>query len=218
VGRLDHGTNFYAASVLRDSPFGTVIWGWATEARSLEWSVSVDWAGMLTLPRALSMRTDGTVASFPLPTMEKLRTSQAEVVRHGSGVVRASGLPAQSEIRLDLDNGPSRPTVLARIRFGPSEHLDIGIDWSSGVVSIDRSHASADPRATGDTASFTEPGCFASASLQLTAYLDGSILELFTNSGRCATVRMYPTSPPPWSLEVQGINQGDNVDCWLLSS
>lgn len=218
VGRLDCGANFYAASVLRSSPFGVVVWGWATEARSAEWCVEADWAGMLTLPRSITMRSDGTVASQPLPALVALRRDRVQLVRDASGDLLAPDLTAQTELRLVLAGGPERSPVRARMRFGSDEHLDVTIDWRSGIATIDRSCASLDPRAHRGSVSFAEPLCATGASLTITAYFDGSIVELFTNSGRCATVRMYPTSPPPWGLELLGTTADDRIECWSLGT
>lgn len=216
VGRLDHGRNFYAASVLRDSPFGPLAWGWATEGRSANWCVAADWSGMLTLPRRLSLRPDGTVASSPLPVMTSLRRESVGIDRGSAARLRSTGLSAQAEIRLELCAAARRAPVTARLRFSAAEHLDITIDFAAGTVSIDCSAASADPRAHRDSAYFTEPLCAQGAPVTLTAYLDGSILELFTSSGRCATVRMYPTSPPPWHVDVDGSLMDDDLRCWVL--
>ena len=35
-------------------------------------------------------------------------------------------------------------------------------------------------------------------------FMDGSILELFVPDGPAFTVRMYPTTPPPWRVELSG--------------
>ena len=217
VGRLDHGANFYAASVLRSSPYGPLVWGWATEGRSDDWCVEADWAGMLTLPRCISMRLDGTVASHPLPALIALRHDQVELNREPSGDLVAQGLPGQAELRLDLAPGPERAPVRATLRFGSDEHFDITVDWVSGTVTVDRSCASADPRAHRGAVAFPEPLCAAGARLTLIAYVDGSIVEVFTNSGRCATVRVYPTAPPPWRLEVLGSKVDDHISCWSLN-
>jgi beta-fructofuranosidase len=218
VGRLDHGANFYAASVLRSSPSGPIVWGWATEGRSDDWCVEADWSGMLTLPRAISMRPDGSVASHPLPAMVTLRNDQVELVRDASGDLIAPDLPAQAEFCLDLGAGPVRAPVRVRMRFASDEHLDMTVDWSSATVTLDRSCASVDPRAHQSAVSFVEPRCAEGLRLTISVYIDGSIVELFTNSGRCATVRMYPTSPPPWRLEILGNALDDHITCWSLRS
>jgi beta-fructofuranosidase len=53
ISPFDEGPDFYAASALRDSPEGTLIWGWATEARDCSWCIEDGWSGMLTLPRVV---------------------------------------------------------------------------------------------------------------------------------------------------------------------
>lgn len=216
VGRLDHGANFYAASVLRSSPYGPIVWGWSTEGRSDDWCVEADWSGMLTLPRSIFMRPDGTVATDPLPAMVTLRSDHVELVRDSSGDLGTPKLSAQAELHLDLGAGPARPPVRARLRFGSDEHLDISVDWSRGTVTVDRSCASVDPRAHRGAVSFVEPRCAEGVRLTISVYVDGSIIELFTNSGRCATVRMYPTSPPPWRLEILGSTLDDHINCRSL--
>ena len=64
-----------------------------------------------------------------------------------------------------------------------------------GRIVVDRTSASLDPRATSDSFAFADP-----ADGELRGFFDGSVLELFTSSGRAATARVYPTSPPPWSV------------------
>ncbi len=54
--------------------------------------------------------------------------------------------------------------------------------------------------------------------LALRWFVDGSVGELFTGSGRVATFRFYPTSPPPWTLEVDGVTAADVVRVWRLRS
>ncbi len=51
VSVVDHGTNFYAASALRDSRFGPLIFGWVTEGREeVRWRRS--WLGRSTFAAA----------------------------------------------------------------------------------------------------------------------------------------------------------------------
>lgn len=41
-------------------------------------------------------------------------------------------------------------------------------------------------------------------SVELRVFLDGSVLEVFTSTGRAATCRLYPLAPPPWGLRSEG--------------
>lgn len=217
IGRLDHGSNFYAASVLRESPFGPLVWGWATEARSPQWCAEVDWSGMITLPRVLSLRADGTVASSPVPAMSLLRTQPLELARQSPSRYGVSGVPSQAEIHLDLPAPLGSKLVTVRIRFSVQEYLEIVVDVEAGVVRVGTDHASEDPRAFGQSISVDIAQDDRASTFSLTAYLDGSILELFAGAGHCATVRMYPTAPPPWSFEIEGELAGTDVHCWSLA-
>lgn len=216
IGRLDEGTNFYAASVMRSSSFGPLVWGWATEARSVDWCAEVDWSGMITLPRVLSLRADGTVASAPLPAMSLLRTKELEVAAPRPGELNVAGVPAQVEIRLSLPARTRAKLVTVRMRFSMDEYLEIAIDRRSGLVVFDVSHASTDARATSQHFSMNIERDDSESGFMFVMYVDGSILELFTGSGRCATVRMYPTAPPPWTLDIEGDLIGANLRCWSL--
>ncbi len=88
----------------------------------------------------------------------------------------------------------------------------MAVDADRGTVLIDRGQASMDPRAIGGVISISD--AFA-ANATVRAFVDGSVVELFTSAGRAATVRFYPTSPPPWSLEVLG-GATDSVRIWHL--
>lgn len=221
LSRVDVGSNFYAASALRDSEVGPVIWGWATEGRSADWAAEADWSGLLTLPRVVSLADDGRLESAPLPGLTSLREAPARALAgtdKGRSTFRA--LPAQFEAELLLaahHGGEPDPTRLS-LRCGHYEHLDVVVDWRTGRATVDRDHASRDPRAHGGSYAFDEPVIRASGTLALRWFVDGSVSELFTGSGRCSTVRFYPTSPPPWDLELSGLNSDDSVEVWPLSA
>lgn len=186
---VDHGPNFYAASVLRESPHGPVMWGWATEGRTADRCREDGWSGMLTLPRAVALRPDGALASTPVPGLAGLRVEPAgrDVPDH------LDGLGAQLEFLL---RGPGA----IRLCCGPGEYLEVAVD-AAGRVTVDRDHASTDPGADRGVVVVDGAG---PPSGDVRGYVDGSILELFLPGGEVATVRFYPTGPPPWRLERVG--------------
>lgn len=197
---VDRGPNFYAASVMPESPLGPLMWGWATEGRAWNWCEADGWSGTLTLPRLVSLRPDGSLASAPLPALSSLRTSPEGRPVDGE----LDGLPAQLEFALDASaaSGPCR----LRLRFGAEEYLDIIVDAVAGTVVVDREHASADPRADGgvSAASGLDGLRNRAGEGSVRGFMDGSILELFVPDGPAFTVRMYPTTPPPWRVELSG--------------
>lgn len=205
VTAVDAGPDFYAASVLRDSPHGAIMWGWAREARDYSWCVEDGWSGALTLPRLVTPHVDGRLLQVPSPGIDGLRATKTPRLVDDLG---ADDLSAQLEIEATASRGA--PLQL-RLRFGPEEHLDIVLDADLSSVRIDRDRASLDPRAVGGVVSITE--AFTDQAT-IRVYLDGSLLEVFTSAGHAATLRCYPTTPPPWSLEV---SPGHTVRVWPMS-
>lgn len=207
VHLFDEGPDFYAASALRDSPAGTLVWGWATEARDYSWCIDDGWSGLLTLPRVVRPHPTGRLTVAPLPALADLRQGGGRTVGH-HGV---DGLPAQLELEATVEQG--LPLII-RVRFSSQEYLQIGADRNRGVVEIDRSRASTDPRAIGGTIHITD-AFENNGAADIRVFLDGSILEVFTSGGRVATVRCYPTAAPPYRVEVTG-GGAEAVRLWRL--
>ncbi len=212
VDRYDHGGCLYAASALRESPYGPIVWGWVTEARSPQWATEGGWSGMLSLPRAVSWE-GGRLRSRPLPAMASLRLAE-HVIDGGPDHAAVRGLGAQAEIELSLAPG-SAGTEL-RLLFSESERVTIEVDRDRGAVTIDTTRASSDQRSSGAVRTWIEPTLAAGNAFEVRAFLDGSVIEVFTSSGTCATVRAYPVAAPPWSVETDA-RGGIGVRAWELS-
>lgn len=191
---VDHGTNFYAASALRDSPFGPVLFGWITEGRSPSRWQEAGWAGALTLPRQVWLGTDSTLRSAPVPTIDRLRVGD--------------GAPADgAEVGAQCEIVVPSPTGRVRLHFGPDEHLDIGCDADTNSVTVDRARAGTFTHCHGGdvTAASADDAFDATADRPAARiFVDGSTVEVFTSAGRVLTTRIYPASPPPWRLEAPG--------------
>src|SRR5262249_32779114 len=74
-GVMDYG-NYYAPNCLADASGRRILWGWVNGFKG-----GLGWNGCLTLPRVLSLASDGTLRQRPAPEVAKLRTSPAEFVR-----------------------------------------------------------------------------------------------------------------------------------------
>jgi beta-fructofuranosidase len=201
IARLDHGPNFYAASVQRD---GGLLWGWITEGRDSEWANETDWSGLISLPRTTQLTEEGRLATYPVESLVSLRSAELPV--DGDQI----SVPAQFEVEATLSRGAG-----LTLRCSDDEHLDLTVDWDTGAVTIDRTHASRDPRAHRDTHTFTDEEILTSGTLTLRWFVDSSVTELFTSTGHSATTRFYPTTPPPWTLTTTGPIE---VKVWSLTS
>ncbi|MCL2514969.1 MAG: glycoside hydrolase family 32 protein [Microbacteriaceae bacterium] len=189
---VDDGHDFYAPSVLREGSYGPLLFGWIREGRDEAWWQEEGWSGAISLPRRAWLATDRggamRLGTEPHPAVSTLRASSA---------LPADGaaLPAQAEIVVPVACGR------VRLRFGEEEWVDIELDGDADTVSIDTDHASVDPRARGGRA--VAAAAFDEGSSRPVAriFLDGSVLEVFTSSGRALTTRVYPRSGAGWSVE-----------------
>jgi beta-fructofuranosidase len=186
--RVDHGSNFYAASVLRSSPHGPIMFGWMPEACEAALWRKRGWAGVISLPRVLDLGSRGELLSDPVPALSSLRV---DAVPADSAVTSSPSF----ELRLPHVSGT------ARIEFGPQERLEIAVDLVAGLVVIDRDHASVDPRVHRGVMRIPDAFDEVRASDAVRVFVDGSCVEVFTSGGRVASTRVYPSSPPPWSVE-----------------
>ncbi|WUJ75468.1 glycoside hydrolase family 32 protein [Kribbella soli] len=188
--RVDHGTNFYAASAMRESRFGPLLFGWLPEGRDRPgWNDG--WAGVISLPRVVWLGADSSLRSAPVPTMDTLRTD-------------SPGSTAQLEIVVPDASGR------VVVHFSDEEYLTFELD--ADTFAIDRSHASVAPYAHGGRMEVADAFDPASDRPAARIFLDGSVVEAFTSAGRVLSTRVYPTAPPPWRIEAPA-----NTQCWGLA-
>lgn len=195
--RVDHGSNFYAASGQQKSRFGPLVYGWLTEGRDRAgWD---GWAGAISLPRTVWMGSDGSLRSAPVPTADTLRCGAATPADGAT-------IGPQTEIAV-----PS-PCGRVAVWFDDRHWLEIGLDGTTGIATVDRRQASADPYAHRSVMS--APGAFDLDSRRPAAriFLDGSVVEVFTSAGRVFSTRVYPNSAAGWRLEAP-----PDAWCWELS-
>jgi beta-fructofuranosidase len=113
---------------------------------------------------------------------------------------------------VDLDPGATFELVC---RETPARRERTVVRYDGEAVVLDRSAASLDPRVEGGEARMPVAG----DGLALSAYVDGSVVELFANERRCLTGRVYPTRDDAAGLTV-GTTGGDaraDVDVWRLA-
>jgi beta-fructofuranosidase len=211
---LDHGPDLYAPALLHAPDGRWLLWGWSWEARDQQWSHEAGWAGVLTVPRELSLTENGTVRQQPASEVLGYR---------GRKVVHATGWSAADDLgavgtAFDL-TARVRPRSDApcglRLETAPGEHLDIVVDPVASELVVDRDHASLDPRA--HMGRYRIPLSGQRRSVDFRVIVDGSIVEVFLDSGESLTVRCYPTGPTPWRLRAFGEPE-HIVDVWELDA
>ena len=197
---VDHGTNFYAPSALRDSRFGPLLFGWVTEGRPMARWTEAGWAGALSLPRQVWLGADNTLRSAPVPSVAGLRIGNVAPAADAM-------VGAQCEIVV--------PTASGRVRlhFGEAEHLDLNFNADANSLTVDRTTASTDSDAHGGTATAQDAFDDTSGRPAARIFVDGSVIEVFTSAGQVLTTRVYPVSPPPWRVEAP-----EGCEVWALAA
>uniref|UniRef100_UPI00069E9F5E glycoside hydrolase family 32 protein n=1 Tax=Streptomyces sp. SBT349 TaxID=1580539 RepID=UPI00069E9F5E len=203
--RLDHGPDFYAPALLHAPDGRWLLWGWSWEARDERAAKEAGWAGVLTLPREITLTPDGRTRQTPARELEGLRTGTPLQARHTARPGREGSLGTTervSELRVTARFGRDAAWGL-RLAGDDGERLDLVI--RRGRLTIDRGHASRDPRAHVGTYGMPLPQAAPGRTVELRLLLDHTILELFTDSGETLTLRCYPTGDGPWTLLSRGL-------------
>jgi beta-fructofuranosidase len=196
-GELDLGGHYYAPQSFVDERGRRLMWGWLWEGRSGEAQRTAGWAGVMSLPRVLSLRPDGQLGMVPAPEVEVLRGKHQHhanmalplAPRQATETMQGEAL----EIRAVFAPGAGAPYGL-HLRRAPEgvEQTSVVYDPQTRTLAIDRNRASLDPATQHDTRSCPlELGPVEPLTLRI--FLDHSVVEVFANERACLTSRIYPT-------------------------
>ncbi len=210
VGSLDDGGHFYAPQVFLDGADRRVMFGWSWEGRSREAQVAAGWAGALTLPRVLSLDSGGGLRMEPHPLCNRLYRFQRAVKSSPLGEalnkeIAEAGIAGNAG-RLDITIEPAdaRELVLS-FYASPDGREETRLVWNREPEQlwVDRAKASlseSQERTVHRTSLTRAKG----ESLQLTLYLDRSLVEIYANGTCCLTTRIYPTLRDSLGISLKG--------------
>ncbi|MDI7275806.1 MAG: glycoside hydrolase family 32 protein [Anaerolineae bacterium] len=191
--RLDHGPDYYAPITQLDPAGRRILWGWSWEGRSPAAQEAAGWAGVMALPRILSLRPDGDLGIAPAPELAALRGRHRQL---GGGAVDDAEEFDVSGERLEIlaEFEPQAREVGLRLRRSPGgeEETLVYYDPKSSRLVVDRERASLDPAAYAGV----HGGPLAlgrDEPLRLHLFLDHSILEVYANERVSLTERIYPS-------------------------
>ncbi len=212
AGILDYGS-FYAAKTQLDKAGNRILWGWITEARPVAEHKAAGWAGVMSLPRTLSVAEDGRLRIGVAGAVNALRGQEQKL---DASANEASALQQIDAMRIEQCCGE----ILCKLRAGagPFELALCGQDTSAAWVTIEynRGHArqvSVDGRVL--------PGSLdAGGGLELHIYVDGSVLEIFVNGQIAWTKRFYPAGNTAQSMRLQcsaGVAGIERLSVWQMT-
>jgi beta-fructofuranosidase len=204
-GRVDFGSSAYAQKTMEDEKGRRIWWAWLREKRISEAQVTAGWAGVMSLPKLLTLRKDGLLGIEPVPELEVLRRDHKKISGHNiepNGPLVLKGVGGDCvEIEVEIDLGDAHQAgVRVRAAADGSEQTVIGYDRDKQELFSDTTGSSTDP-ATASGLGFRrnrgiESGQLILAKgepLRLRVYVDASVIETFANGRTSISDRVYPT-------------------------
>jgi beta-fructofuranosidase len=195
AGLVDGSDLYYAAKSFLGQGGRRILWGWLREARTEAAQRQAGWAGVMSLPRVLSLGSEDSLQIDPIPELRMLRGKHFEF--GGSEV--SSLLPIEEirggtlEIRLKAELRDARQVGL-KVRQSPdaAEETTIAYDTATQNLVLDTRRSSLTPDASRRI--YTSPlKLRAGEPLELTIFLDCSVVEIFANRRANLTGRIYPS-------------------------
>ena len=190
-GEVDAGGCFYAPQSFHDGA-RRLMFGWLWEERGAQAQHAAGWAGVLSLPRVVSIGADGTLRQLPAAELAALRGAHTHVALNlGAGELQI--LPVASdtcEIQLRVAGAQS---VALHVRRTPdaTETTVIGVDVAAGELYVDRSASSLDADVVRDRRA--TPFTPAAAGYTVRVFVDRSVIESFADDRAVMASRVYPT-------------------------
>jgi beta-fructofuranosidase len=174
-GRMD-ADSFYAPNGMEDPQGRRLLWGWVRGFRD-----GRGWNGCLTLPRVLTLLSDGRLGQEPAPELTKLRGKewqQADLKLANGGRVLESIQGDTLEIAAEIEPGNAKVVGL-RVRRSPDGQRAVDIRFDGKTL---------------DVAGARVPFMVAEGekTLRLRVFLDRSVLEVYANGREAVTRVIYP--------------------------
>jgi beta-fructofuranosidase len=204
-GQIDFGAA-YAQKTMEDEKGRRIWWGWIHEKRSMRAQAAAGWAGVMSLPKLLTLRSDGSLGIAPVPELAILRRGAARLADQAimpNGPLLLNQFEGDcTEIEADIEFGDSRQAGLrVRSTADGGEQTLIGYDRDSETLFSDTTRSSLDAETL--SGGFPRAGrgvqsgilkLEADEPLRLRVYLDASVIETFANGRASISDRVYPVS------------------------
>ncbi|MFB6244680.1 MAG: glycoside hydrolase family 32 protein, partial [Halobaculum sp.] len=216
-GLLDYG-DFYAPQSLWDEEQNRyVTWGWLPEARTAAAQWEAGWSGLLSLPRVVSPG-DGRIRQRPATEVTDLRDRRlaetTTTLAAGDYERLARGRGVEVTATVDLHDAAEAGVVVSESAAG-AERTPIRYDGET--VTVDRRASSASDTTVGEPLRMPVDS---DGPLELRAFVDGSVVELFADEHRCLTARIYPEDEDADRLSLYALDGSASLDVtvWSLAS
>jgi beta-fructofuranosidase len=186
-----------------------VLWGWIPETRSDAELVVAGWAGVMSLPRIVSLTPEGELQTTVSSATRTLRGNHKSIDPNQNPASRLKALDNLSmndlAAELGLELLPKSDAFTLRLRSNEgSVFAAIGYSVNGQKRQL-RINDIAAPLAG-------PPG----SPVRLHMFLDGSVLELFSGA-TALTARLYKNPSPRLRLVLEGDVEITSLNIWQLT-
>ena len=204
-GVVDWGA-YYAAKSMLDRDGKRILWGWIPEKRPAD-LVAAGWAGVMSLPRVLSVNSQNELSSDIAEAANNIRSTHTSIPdtelsspnRKKLDALRIHNLSAEIKLQFKADE------------FTLRLQSDIG-DFAT--ISCSTQPRGREVRVNDIVAPL--PGA-AGSTVSLHMFLDGSVLEVFANQTTAMTARIYQVPPGPLRLKLDKNASLVSLDVWQMN-
>jgi beta-fructofuranosidase len=208
-GVVDWGS-YYAAKTMLDADGNRILWGWIPETRPDADLIAAGWAGVMSLPRVLSLNAENELQTSVAPVAQQLRAAHTKIT---AGTAFAAHQKVLDTLRIhDL-------AAELKLEFVPkTDEVSIHLQSETGknFATISCTTKSGRRALRVNTVTGPLPGA-AGSSVQLHVFLDGSVVEVFANQTTSLTARVYQIPTSPLRLQIEGTAELTNLDAWQMT-
>jgi beta-fructofuranosidase len=195
-GVVDWGS-YYAAKTMLDRDGNRILWGWIPEARPDGDLIAAGWAGVMSLPRVLSLTPQNELQTEVAPPARILRGSHTRAHQKEIERVLIHDLAAE----LDLHFLPKSDSFTLRLQ---SNNEDFA------VITCSKGPSGRELRIGKIIAPLS------GTRVHLHVFLDGSVLEIRANQTTFITARIYQIPSGPLRIKLEGSLEDTVLDTWQM--
>ena len=236
------GGCFFAPETLLDDKGRRILWAWCLDERPHSAQVSSGWNGVMSLPRVLSLTSDGTLQIEPVEELQRLRLNHRShkdlAVKPDDELVLNDINGECLELLIEVPaSGSDGFGIKLRRSADGAEETAIVYDAKAGMLQIDVNRSTLDPSIRYRSWSLFKPpdaedaarrvtvqeaplALQANEPLRLRIFLDHSMLEVFANGRQCMTQRLWPTREDATgvSLFSRAAETTASIEAWDMAS
>jgi beta-fructofuranosidase len=178
-----------------------ILWGWIPETRPDADLIAAGWAGVMSLPRIMSLTKGNELQTRVAPASNVLRGTHTQASGKEAANLRIEDLAA--ELDLHIQPGPTEFTL----------RLESDAGEFASVVCTNRVNT-REVRVSSFTAPLPGP---AGSPVHLHIFLDASVVELWANDTTFLTARIYRLPTGPLRLKMEGNASLVSADVWQMN-